>query len=98
MRYDIQIEPDAWDHLESLSAYHRGIVVSAIEVQLQHTPTVETRHRKPLIANPLATWELRVGDFRVFYDAIESDAVVSVHAIGIKIHNRLTIGGEEYKS
>lgn len=97
MSYEIQIEPDAWEHLNGLSAYHPGIVVSAVEVQLRDTPMEETRHRKPLGPNPLAAWELRVGDFRVSYDVIESDAVVTIHAIGIKIHNRLTIASEKYE-
>jgi mRNA-degrading endonuclease RelE of RelBE toxin-antitoxin system len=45
--------------------------------------------------NPLAPWELRVGDFRVFYDVDREGATVVVVAIGQKSHNRLRIGDEE---
>jgi hypothetical protein len=44
---------------------------------------------------PLAPWELRVGDFRVFYDVILEKATVVVVAVGQKVHNKLFIGGEE---
>ncbi len=46
--------------------------------------------------NPLAPWELRIGDLRVYYDVIdEPEAIVHVRAVGIKDHNILRIGGEE---
>jgi hypothetical protein len=53
--------------------------------QLTHEPTVVTRNRKLLIevqasfSHDLPLWELRVGDFRVFYN-VEED-VVFVRAI-----------------
>ncbi len=96
MSYEIRFDPDSRQHLRGMSAYDRAIVVSAIEVQLIHAPAEETRHRKPIGDSPLGTWELRVGDFRVFYDVLESEAVVLIHAIGVKSHNRLTVGGEEW--
>ncbi len=42
-------------------------LLSAIEVQLVHEPLTETRNRKLLRPNPIAPWELRVGDLRAFY-------------------------------
>ena len=46
--------------------------------------------------NPLASWELRIGKLRVYYD-IEEEAenVVYIVAIGVKERNRVWIGGEE---
>jgi mRNA-degrading endonuclease RelE of RelBE toxin-antitoxin system len=44
----------------------------------------------------LAQWELRVGDFRVLYDVVESELQVRVVAIGWKEHDHLIIGGLEY--
>ena len=96
MPYEIRFEPDARQHLRGMSAYDRAIVVAAIDVQLTHTPAEETRHRKQIDASLLGTWELRVGDFRVFYDVLESEAVLLIHAIGVKSHNRLTVGGKEW--
>jgi mRNA-degrading endonuclease RelE of RelBE toxin-antitoxin system len=54
-----------------------------------------TRHRKQLVENPIAPWELRVGDFRVFYDVDYETEVVVVVVIGQKVHDRLRIGEEE---
>jgi hypothetical protein len=52
-----------------------------------HQATVATRNRKvlPVLEASFAfdppLWELRVGDFRVFYDVDEESQTVSVRAI-----------------
>ena len=69
--------------------------MAAIGIQLRHQPDEPTAHRKPLEANSLAPWELRIGDFRVFYDIVHDDEVVVIVAVGQKGHNQLWIGGEE---
>ena len=97
MAYRIQFEPPAREHLRELNAHDRVILLTAIHDQLAHQPTVATRHRKPLRPNPLASWELCVGDYRVFYDVLESESEVRVADIGRKQHGRLFIGGSEYK-
>jgi len=45
--------------------------------------------------NPLASWELRIGNLRVYYDVTEEPQTVAVVAVGIKRGNLLFIGGEE---
>ena len=72
------------------------MVVDAIKVQLRHEPFRETRNRKPRRPNPLAPWELRVGELRIFYeeDVDEAD-LVNILAVGIKRGNRLFIAGKE---
>ena len=67
-------------------------------MQLRDEPLRETRNRKLLRPNPMAAWELRVGQLRIFYevDAEEAD-VVNVLAIGIKTGNRLFIAGQEMR-
>ena len=47
--------------------------------------------------NPLAPWELRVEQIRVFYDIEQNVAEVQIVAIGRKDGNRLFIAGEEVK-
>jgi mRNA-degrading endonuclease RelE of RelBE toxin-antitoxin system len=47
--------------------------------------------------NALADWELRIGDYRVFYDIDSAAATVKIKAIGYKEHNRLFIRGTEYQ-
>ncbi len=64
--------------------------------QLTHQPTVETRHRKPLRPNTLAGFRLRIRDLRVHYDVVEGpDPLALVQAIGVKVRNRVFVGGEE---
>lgn len=63
---------------------------------MAYQPTVETRNRKPMRPNPVAPWELRVAECRVYYDvAEEPEPVVMVLAVGAKDRSRVIIGGEE---
>jgi hypothetical protein len=48
--------------------------------------------------NAVAPWELRVRNLRVYYDIVEEpEQLVTVLAIGVKVRNRVRIGGEEYQ-
>jgi mRNA-degrading endonuclease RelE of RelBE toxin-antitoxin system len=69
--------------------------LDTVDKQLKHQPTVETRNRKPMRPNPLAPWELRIGNLRVYYD-VENDPepTVFIRAVGIKERNQVRIGGE----
>jgi hypothetical protein len=74
------------------------MVLDAIDAQLVHEPLVETTNRKPLRPNPIAPWEMRVGDLRVFYEVGgETPGTVTVLAVGRKEGNVLRIAGEEIK-
>ena len=66
---------------------------AAIQARLQHLPTTPTRAIKRLRPNPLAEFELRVGDLRVLYNE-ESEVVRLV--IGRKVGNKLIVEGEAY--
>ena len=96
MKFEIEYSPDAEDHFCALTARQRTTVLDEIDGQLQHQPDVETRNRKPMRPNPVAPWELRIGDLRVYYD-IEYEPVkrVLIRAVGIKTRNIVRIGGEE---
>jgi mRNA-degrading endonuclease RelE of RelBE toxin-antitoxin system len=61
---------------------------------LTNDANVETRRRKPLRPNRTAQWELRIDDYRVFYDLGEGD-VVKIVAVGYKEHNDLYIRGKK---
>jgi hypothetical protein len=50
----IAYSPESEDHLRALVARDRVIVLDAVDEQLTHQPTVETRNRKPLRPNSLA--------------------------------------------
>ena len=56
---------------------------------------VETRNRKPMRPNPMAPWELRIGNMRVYYNVEEEPKpVVYIRAVGVKEHNKVRIGRE----
>jgi mRNA-degrading endonuclease RelE of RelBE toxin-antitoxin system len=93
--FDVRWSPDARDHLRLMSAHQRALVLDSVERDLGDRPDEPTMKRKMLRQNPVATWELRLGDLRVFYDINKQDQAVEVIAVGIKEHNRLRIGGEE---
>ena len=94
--YEIEYSPDAEEHLRTLTARQRAIILDTVDEQLVHQPKVETRNRKPMRPNPLAPWELRIGDLRVYYDVEEDPTpVVYIRAIGIKERNRVRIGKKE---
>lgn len=96
MPYAIEFAESVEDHFRALTARERATVLAAIERQLPHEPLKETRNRKPLRPNPIAPWELRVGQLRVFYEVVEADnAVVKILAVGRKRRQVLTIGGQE---
>jgi mRNA-degrading endonuclease RelE of RelBE toxin-antitoxin system len=94
-QYELDFTEDADRQLEKLSARDRAIILDAVERQLEFQPTVKTRNRKPLRSPTIAAWELRVGDFRVFYDVEEKVKSVHIVAVGEKRHNTLYIEGEE---
>jgi len=98
MEFELEFTPDAWTHLQGFLPKDRRILLDAIDTQLRYEPNVETRNRKPMRANLLATWELRVGKFRIFYD-IDDDKVKIVYilAIGYKEHNQLFINGKRFE-
>jgi mRNA-degrading endonuclease RelE of RelBE toxin-antitoxin system len=94
MPFTVTIDPTALAELESIRAFDRRRVVQAMKEQLTHEPAVVTRNRKLLIevqasfSHDLPLWELRVGDFRVFYN-VEED-VVFVRAIRAKPPHQTT--------
>ena len=95
LKYRIEYSPETEEHFRYLSKRQQGIVLDAVERQLQFQPDIETRNRKPMRPNPLAPWELRIGTLRVYYDFEDSpERVVFIRAVGIKQRNNVKIGRE----
>ena len=95
MSFDIDFSEDAERHLADLRAYARTRIVDEIEVQLTHQPEARSRNRKELKDHPLARWELRVGDWRVFYNVLPDEGVVRITAIGKKVRSGVIIDNKE---
>jgi mRNA-degrading endonuclease RelE of RelBE toxin-antitoxin system len=99
MKFEIAFTATAAEHVRSYRKYEQRIILDAIDEQLAQDPTTETRNRKRLGENELSDWELRVQDFRVFYDVlIENElSVVKIKAVGHKEHGILRIGEKEVR-
>jgi mRNA-degrading endonuclease RelE of RelBE toxin-antitoxin system len=95
--YLIEFTEDAVEDLGQLCKFDQVRVVQAVETQLSHEPTKQTRNRKRLRPNRLAKWELRVDNFRVFYDVQLDEQVVKTVAIGEKLGSDLWIRGEKFE-
>ena len=98
MAYVIEYSPEAEDHLQGFTVRQQRIVIEAVDRQLLNQRDVETRNRKPMRPNPVAPWELRIGNLRVYYEMNdEPEATVTILAIGVKERDRVRIGGEIIK-
>jgi mRNA-degrading endonuclease RelE of RelBE toxin-antitoxin system len=96
MGHRIEFTAEARDHLRDLSGRDRATVLEAIREQLIHEPSRPTRNRKPMRPNPLAPWVLRVGDLRVYYEVTGRPAAcVTIRAVGVKVRERVLVGGVE---
>ncbi|MDP2604437.1 MAG: type II toxin-antitoxin system RelE/ParE family toxin [Deltaproteobacteria bacterium] len=98
MAYVIEYSPEAEDHMRWLTTQQQTIVLDAVDRQLLNQPNVETRNRKPMRPNPVAPWELRIGNLRVYYEVNDDpEPTVVVLAVGIKDRDRVRVGGETVK-
>jgi mRNA-degrading endonuclease RelE of RelBE toxin-antitoxin system len=93
MRFRIEYAPTTIAHLKALTPRRQSIVLDGVARYLSVDPMVETRNRKPMRPNPLASWELRLGDLRVYFDiVVEPEPIVVVLAVGVKERNAVRIG------
>jgi mRNA-degrading endonuclease RelE of RelBE toxin-antitoxin system len=96
MAYAIELSSLAVTDLKAMRVYDRRRVADAIDAQLQDQPGLETRNRKrldrlvPEFEHHPPVWELRVGDYRVFYDIDDSAATVYVRTIRRKERGQKT--------
>ena len=94
MKFQIKLVPSADQDLDFYGARDQRVILDAIEEFLEVDPDLESKRRRPLRPNPLAPWELRLGDYRVFYE-ITAERLVRVLAVGHKVHNELFIRGQK---
>ena len=94
--FRIELNESAAAEIAALPAFLRKKVVEAIPLQLRHQPNVQTRNRKILrgLVPPWEhldpTWEIRVGDYRVFYDVDEGAGMVYIRAVRRKLPHQTT--------
>jgi mRNA-degrading endonuclease RelE of RelBE toxin-antitoxin system len=91
--YTIEFAPEALEDLLSFRKFEQQKIVSGIDDQLKHEPTVETRNRFRMRPNEVAAWELRIEQFRVFYNVEQIVQIVRIEVIGFKSGNQLFVRG-----
>ena len=97
--FELVYAPQVNAHLKAIERKYYGLIRQEIEAQLRFEPGVETRNRKPLkraVAFEVE-WEIRFGPnkrFRVFYEIDQEARTVYILAVGVKVRDRLYIGGE----
>src|SRR5687767_8223333 len=95
-RFSIKYAESVTNDTKTLTAKVRSRILDRIESQLSHEPTKVTRNRKiikgikPPWDHQEPIWELRVDDFRVFYDVDEESRSVVVRAIRQKPPHKTT--------
>ena len=95
-KFEIEVVDLAVQELKEIRAFDRQRIIEQIDSQLGDVPTESTRNRKrldsavPDFEHVAPIWELRVGEFRVFYDVDETARMVFVRAIRRKLPENTT--------
>ena len=94
--FTIRYAESVADDMTAIRAFERRQLLDQIERQLSHEPTRETRNRKvlrglmPPWEHVTPVWELRVKEYRVFYDVDERAGQVVVRAVRRKLPHKTT--------
>lgn len=92
--YDIDFTYEALQDLMVFRKFEQQIILSSINDQLVYEPTVETRNRFRMRPNEIAEWELRIDNYRVFYNVANAVQIVNIEVIGFKRGNQLFVRGK----
>src|SRR5438105_14586058 len=95
--FSIDFTDTASDDLLWFREREQRIITDTIEVQLTHQPNVQRRNRKRLRPNQVAEWELRIQEYRVFYNVNAVTETVEVQAVVLKIGSKLMAQGREFQ-
>src|SRR5262245_57714943 len=94
--YEIEFSKSVEKDLRAFRTIDRVRILKEIERQLSFEPCVETRNRKVLVnlippfeAVP-PVWELRIGEYRAFYDVDGAERIVYVRAVRKKPPHKTT--------
>ena len=84
------------EDLAAIRAFDRRLLLDEIERHLAHEPNRETRNKKilrgltPPWEHVEPVWELRVDEYRVFYDVDEAGSTVIIRAVRHKPPHKTT--------
>jgi mRNA-degrading endonuclease RelE of RelBE toxin-antitoxin system len=94
--HEIDFTQIALDDLRHFRKFEQNIILDAIQTQLAYEPTLETENRFRRDPAEISEWELRVGVFRVLYNADDTVMIVRIERIGDKPNNRLRFRGQPW--
>ncbi|UZQ53398.1 type II toxin-antitoxin system RelE/ParE family toxin [Trichothermofontia sichuanensis B231] len=94
--YDIEFTQTALQDLRYFRKYEQNIVLDAIQTQLTYEPTLETENRFRRDPPEISEWELRIGKYRVLYNADSTVMIVRIERIGSKPNNTLSFQGQPW--
>jgi mRNA-degrading endonuclease RelE of RelBE toxin-antitoxin system len=94
--FAINLTDGAQADLRWFTTYAQRIIIDGVDIHLSHQPTAGSRKIIAMQPNPVAGWELRLGDYRVLYDVDDVLRTVTVQVIGEKRGNRLVVQGQEF--
>jgi mRNA-degrading endonuclease RelE of RelBE toxin-antitoxin system len=83
--YSVMYQPEAVAELNGLRAFDRVRVLDAIGKNLRDAPASAGGKKKRLdLGGGDFIWQLRVDDYRVFYDVVENEELVIVRHVRLK--------------
>jgi len=93
---EISFTPIAVRQLQRLPKTGRTAILEGIQTHLVEADPAKTTRNKFRLRRPSehADFELRLGQWRVFYRVLEADVIIAL--VGKKEGNRLLIDGEEF--
>ena len=91
--YEIEFTPQAIEDFRWFRKHEQQELIETIQQQLQYEPLTQTRNRKLMYPNEIASWELRIRHFRVLYTVDVLVHIVEVQRIGAKRGNRFFFRG-----
>jgi len=93
--YGINFVQEAVQELRTIRAKERRRILDEIERQLRREPARGSKRRKMLVGltppwdQLRSVWQLRIGDWRVFYDVNQAEERVIVRAVRRKGRKRV---------
>lgn len=95
--FSVKFTDAAKDDFGYFPKSQQKLILDEAAKQLTYQPEVETKNRKKLRENPLASYELQLDAIRVFYNIYAVEQMVDIVAVGRKEHNELYIKGRKVK-
>ncbi len=89
MAFAIRYDRVAVAELKALRSADRASITTTIREQLTHAPTTRTQRKKQIVRETgERVWQLRIGEYRVFYDVEEVRRAVVIRRVLYKGRRR----------